>query len=447
MKTMNQYLISFVLLFTFVNKVISGGSDWMANVDGKLKLNQINIPGTHDSATYSVNKFETFFTDRIQDSQTQDKSIMEQLEIGVRYFDIRLANIKGTDDILISHSGIDCGISFKEVLNDCRKFLSDHKTETIIIHLKNERDCSESDIGGQYPIAHDCTDKRIEIVNNLTSDCYTKNRMPTLDDIDENNKGVRGKIVIATREKDYNGIRITIPYDPEKIDYNYEGCAFNSNYECRTQDGFKLPLEDKWNAIETLISQQKNVFQGDPLGENILAINFMSTSNGDLEDVANEINSRLVNEESIYAILDPGRQYGWIIADFINEKVAEYIYKSNRNSINEIIEEEYAINSEENIFTEEQVKHLYNGDEAHDRCIRKIKDVVWYRSQKSNIKVHLNMQNIVKYCNRFYCAKAYAPEGTCESKKDYWNTCRTNIIGELTQWIFDSWKVKNINYC
>jgi len=98
-------------------------------------------------------------------------------------------------------------------------------------------------------------------------------------------------------------------------------------------------------------------------------------------------------------------------------------------------------------YIEDQVKHLYNGDEAHDTCIRIINDVVWIRDQKKNEKVHLHLSNIEKYCNRLYCKNAYAPEGTCESKRNSWDICRINIIEELTEWIYDSWHIENANYC
>lgn len=55
----------------------------MSSVDGNLKLNEINIPGTHDSATQYV-KLALF-------SKCQCLNIKEQLDAGFRYLDIRLA--------------------------------------------------------------------------------------------------------------------------------------------------------------------------------------------------------------------------------------------------------------------------------------------------------------------------------------------------------------------
>ena len=219
-------------------------------------------------------------------------------------------------------------------------------------------------------------------------------------------KEVNGKIVVLTRQDDYNGIYLEVNDEEykekefyKKIKYQSKKCTFNSKYECRIQDAYKLPLEKKWTAIENLISQQKILTQGDSLGEKMVIINFMSSNEFLLIANANEINNRFVNEKSIYATLEHGRQYGWIISDFITEDVARYIYSFNisipeiANKIaeeaNRIANEAKEIIKEQNKYSESQVKHLYNGDKAHDTCIKKIKDVSWIRDENKNVKVHL----------------------------------------------------------
>jgi len=475
MKTMNQYLISFLLLFAFVHKVLSEWTEvnWMGYVNGNLKLNQINIPGTHDSGTYHIETKEL-----IDKFQTQEKNITEQLESGVRYLDIRLGYVID-DDIKIMHSDAYCELTFKTLISNCREFLDKHKTESIIIHIKNENNCKQQQDGQDT----DCSKQRIDIVNSAIKELISnskmydsenadnKTRIPTLDE-------VRGKIVMVTRIADYSGIVVSLPDNPKQIEYVAPKCNFNDMYECRIQDAYELALDDKWKAIEKIISDQKNITQGDVAGENILVLNFMSTTEGNLKEVATEINKRLVTEESNLAKLEPGKQYGWILADFITADVGRYIYQSNtkidnnnnnndsennnnnnsknNNSKNnnkiiknnhEAIEKKYAINSEKSVYTEEQVKHLYNGQKAHDNCIKNIKDVIWYRSGKNSIKEHLSLKTIEKFCNRKSCRTAYTPGGNCYSKNRHWAICKRNIIKDLKAWIPGQWKVKNINYC
>ena len=68
---------------------VEGSADWMKELDGELPLNQIVLPGSHDSATQYVQL--AFF------SKCQALSIAEQLEAGCRYLDIRLG-VDGHND-------------------------------------------------------------------------------------------------------------------------------------------------------------------------------------------------------------------------------------------------------------------------------------------------------------------------------------------------------------
>jgi len=78
---------------------------------GDKRLNQIAIPGTHNSATYSFSRASRYSVDQpalvkyrppwpashiiAQWSKTQSKSIKNQLSDGIRYFDIRVGHQNG----------------------------------------------------------------------------------------------------------------------------------------------------------------------------------------------------------------------------------------------------------------------------------------------------------------------------------------------------------------
>ena len=323
---MNQFIFSIIMLFTLANKVMSQMTDvnWMSYVNDNLKLNQINIPGTHDSSTFRI-----AVTDENNNNiyRTQYKSIKDQLNIGVRYFDIRMAwNPIG--QIHIVHDVAECkdengqNIFLKNILNDCSEFLNEHKSETVILHLKLE---DSNNLNHEF-IKNQVNEYINDYIKNdkmfNTELPENKTRMPKLEE-------VRSKIVIVTRKPEYNGIHIALNNKPEDVQYDIKKCDFNNNYECRIQDGYNLPMEGKWEAVEKLIADQKLINQGDALGENVLAINFMSTTVGNLEEVATTLNNRLIKEESNNAALVPGKQYGWILVDFVDENVSRYIYKSN----------------------------------------------------------------------------------------------------------------------
>ncbi|KAL6592521.1 PLC-like phosphodiesterase [Neocallimastix californiae] len=111
----------------------------MSKLDPNLKLNQIHIPGTHDSGTFAINlvAIKRFV-------ETQNLYITEQLENGIRYLDITVSFEDIGDEIYISHNFIPCftrknhKLYLRYVLNDCMKFLMDHPYETIVTHISRE---------------------------------------------------------------------------------------------------------------------------------------------------------------------------------------------------------------------------------------------------------------------------------------------------------------------
>ncbi|ORX46612.1 PLC-like phosphodiesterase [Piromyces finnis] len=135
-------------------------SNWLSYIDDDLRINQINIPGTHDTGTYNIVKI--WYKDssvsvsnlavviveaslKTYTAQTQDLSITEQLENGIRYLDIRLALDSENSPFYLCHGPFVCYdnngqqyLYFKSVIKYCIDFLNEHKKETIILHLKRE---------------------------------------------------------------------------------------------------------------------------------------------------------------------------------------------------------------------------------------------------------------------------------------------------------------------
>lgn len=102
-------------------------SSWMNMIDDSSKINQIAIPGSHDSGTFGMP-----YT-----AETQDCSFSEQLQRGIRYFDIRVNFVN--DEYVIFHGPIN-GVEYTEFLNDVKNFLNENPSEFIIIdyqHFKN----------------------------------------------------------------------------------------------------------------------------------------------------------------------------------------------------------------------------------------------------------------------------------------------------------------------
>lgn len=69
-------------------------TNWMSGISGERYLNEINMPGSHDSVT-KVLTDEAGYPAFKKFAHTQVRYIDEQLEDGIRWIDIRLSEKKG----------------------------------------------------------------------------------------------------------------------------------------------------------------------------------------------------------------------------------------------------------------------------------------------------------------------------------------------------------------
>jgi len=101
--------------------------DWMKHLNQSLPLNQIAIPGTHDSGTYGSGC-------SARDIRAQSRNITQQLNDGIRYFDFRGEWAFG--QIYYSHGGSLCG-EFQYGLDDIQVFLGQNPSEIVVIKLRS----------------------------------------------------------------------------------------------------------------------------------------------------------------------------------------------------------------------------------------------------------------------------------------------------------------------
>lgn len=113
------------------------GHNWMSGISDSTALTDITMPGTHDSGTRNV--------DLPAWSKTQTLSITEQLNIGVRYFDLRLEHVSDVYyNAQIVHGSSNCWndkgghLTLYEVLEDMYAFLKANPSETLIVSVKQD---------------------------------------------------------------------------------------------------------------------------------------------------------------------------------------------------------------------------------------------------------------------------------------------------------------------
>ena len=103
----------------------------MKNINDELNIKDIAIPGTHNSATVSIEyvKFINFFIN--WNIKTQSWNILEQLLSGIRYFDMR----PGKNGI-IYHGKFKTNVTFEYIINVFSNFLNENPSEGIIMRIQ-----------------------------------------------------------------------------------------------------------------------------------------------------------------------------------------------------------------------------------------------------------------------------------------------------------------------
>ena len=158
----------------------------MKYVDGNKYLDELSIPGTHDSSTCSVHNDAEPQTSL---AKCQQDYIPTQLLEGIRYFDIRLGKNDDKGD-----PGIDHGICYllkkdggfihlSDVIGYFKTFLNENPSEALIMLVTR---------GNDEATDESVTTAFANVMDNNSDLFYTSSHVPTLNE-------VRGKIVLLRR--------------------------------------------------------------------------------------------------------------------------------------------------------------------------------------------------------------------------------------------------------
>ncbi|MFF9567742.1 phosphatidylinositol-specific phospholipase C [Streptomyces sp. NPDC014685] len=100
--------------------------DWMAAVPDGTELRALTIPGSHDSGARYGGPW----------TECQNTTIVEQLDSGIRFLDVRCRVTGGS--FAIHHGASYQNLMFGDVLGACWDFLAAHPTETVLMRVKQE---------------------------------------------------------------------------------------------------------------------------------------------------------------------------------------------------------------------------------------------------------------------------------------------------------------------
>lgn len=281
-------LLSAGLGFTGALKQNSNNADystWMKKLDDSTSLRNINMPGSHDTmALYSIGDLA---------GQCQSLSLEDQLNLGVRFLDIRLKEDK--NQLKAVHGFIDQRASFEYITDVVEKFIKDNPSEMIIMSVKEEADPSNSDISFEESLK--------TYLNNDTY--YLNNELPnTLGE-------ARGKVVLLSR---YSSPSIGIPAYTGWED----SCSFTLPNDIYVQDTYKITSkEQKQDEVVKCFNESGHA----------LKINFLSAyrTNGFppsyAPSAANDINPWINEEISKY------NDRGIVLYDFVTESNMQAFFK------------------------------------------------------------------------------------------------------------------------
>lgn len=186
-----------------------GHESWMSRLPNNTRINQISMPGTHDSTA-------RFGSDQYV---CQSLSLEDQLSMGVRFFDIRLILAEGI--LKCQHGRVYQNLHFSTVLKIMTTFLWKNPSEAVFLKIQQEH-TRYSDVDFSSAVTSALENIRDSIFSATAT--ISRNNIPSISD-------VRGRMTIVPRF-------FTIP------------CLNTIQYESTTaQDDFKVSMADKAISI------------------------------------------------------------------------------------------------------------------------------------------------------------------------------------------------------
>ena len=261
-------------------------SSWMSKLDDNKAIREIAIPGTHDSG--SLFSFAGFT------GQCQSLSLMDQLELGVRFLDIRL-ELHG-DSLIVCHGFTKQNMKFQKVDETVVKFLKEHPKETIFMSIKNEESSTMS-----VPHFEEVLKKE------MTKDYYDLRSI-----LPENIGEIRGKCVLLSR---YSPSTIGIP-----LGYGWSDNTTFTFRDIYIQDYYRIAdIDSKKEAITKCFEEEGHA----------LKINFLSAYIENDFPVFSAANVSKIINPWITDVIKEYSDKNIVLFDFITDELMDSFFGGN----------------------------------------------------------------------------------------------------------------------
>lgn len=269
------------------------GSGWMGALVSDWPIQQLSIPGSHDSGALLEPLAGT--------AKCQDLTITGQLAAGARFLDIRCRHVG--DTFVIHHGPIDQKLTYESVLDSVINFLKANPGECVILSVKEEYQADKN------TRSFDQTFDRY--VAKDPERWWLRPELPRLSQ-------VRGKIVLFRR----------FPSTSKAKGIDASNWPDNKTFSSgllRVQDVYQSPNpETKWWAVESLLKEAR---EGNP---DTLFVNFTSATGSrmgipNIPSMSTPMNQKI----TAYFMNQPKTRCGIIVMDFVNEGRCRLIYETN----------------------------------------------------------------------------------------------------------------------
>lgn len=288
---------------------------WQSQIDDNENVFKITTPGTHDCTTKYVQLAHI--------CRCQDKSISEQLEIGVRALDIRVAPegdrlmlVHSIAKVLTGSSHHSEQMDLAHVLDECYAFLDENPSECIIFQFKNDNNKSmEKSFHNLF----------YTYIKGNEDRWFVENRTPLL-------KEARGKLVLVRRcsvdmqNPDFTPQNTGLDFSswieqdavtPEPLKL---GTGSSDDAVFIIQDRYKYKPNARWVKCLKPFLDTLGEFEGEYI------INYTSTAGG---TAGPKSNAKKINQKLMEYDFKKGVYYGVIYLDFAFEELTTKLIEQN----------------------------------------------------------------------------------------------------------------------
>lgn len=289
------------------------GNNWMSYVPDDWSLSRLSMPGTHDSGAY---KSAWYNYPIIRTWKTQDLSLREQLNAGVRFLDIRCRHIQNV--CAIHHGMVFTEQFLNEVLATIYTFLDENPSESILMSVKEPEWDAEGNTRTFEETFRD-------YISRNPSKWYLEPTVPLLGSDPKEPLTARGKIVLIRRF----AANETLGMNATPSVWPYNSMAATGELSIQDFYNFEKDLHGnyprKLNFVQSMLEEARTVSY-----PTMLYLNFTSATVfnllgiPDIPSVSNLINPALRS----YFQDNPTGRYGVVIMDFIDQDSARKIYQS-----------------------------------------------------------------------------------------------------------------------